>query len=46
MQGVLKKGAKVAGTIAILKNPITWIISGIHLLLTTIFGFAFVFTVK
>ncbi len=40
MQGVLKKGAKVAGTIAILKNPITWIIAGILLLLTSIFGFA------
>ncbi|MBO1000265.1 lysozyme family protein, partial [Bacillus sp. SD075] len=40
MQGILKKGAKVVGTIAILKNPITWIIAGIHLLFTSIFGFA------
>ncbi|MGJ3194906.1 bifunctional lytic transglycosylase/C40 family peptidase [Peribacillus frigoritolerans] len=40
MQGVLKKGAKAAGTIAILKNPITWIIAGIILLLTSLFGFA------
>lgn len=38
MQGVLKKGAKAAGTIVILKNPITWIIAGILLLLTSIFG--------
>ncbi|MEE3955941.1 bifunctional lytic transglycosylase/C40 family peptidase [Peribacillus frigoritolerans] len=40
MQGVLKKGSKVAGTIAILKNPISWIIAGILLLLTSLFGFA------
>jgi hypothetical protein len=40
MQGVLKKGAKVVGIIAILKNPFTWIIAGILLLLTSIFGFA------
>ncbi|MBT2710530.1 bifunctional lytic transglycosylase/C40 family peptidase [Bacillus sp. ISL-47] len=37
MQGVLKKGAKAAGTLAVLKNPLTWILAGI-LLLTTIFG--------
>ncbi|MCM3569890.1 bifunctional lytic transglycosylase/C40 family peptidase [Neobacillus mesonae] len=40
MQVTLKKGAKVAGTIAVLKNPITWIIAGILLLLTSIFGLA------
>jgi hypothetical protein len=40
MQGVLKKGAKAAGTIAILKKPLTWIITGILLLLTSIFGLA------
>ena len=40
MQGVLKKGAKVAGTITILKNPITWMMAGSLLLLTSIFGFA------
>jgi cell wall-associated NlpC family hydrolase len=40
MQGVLKKGAQVAGTIAVLKNPLTWIIAGILLLLTSIFGIA------
>jgi hypothetical protein len=40
MQGVLKKSAKAAGTIAILKNPLTWIIAGILLLLTSIFGLA------
>ena len=40
MQGVLKKGAKVAGTITILKNPVAWMIAGILLLLTSIFGFA------
>ncbi|MFB5197424.1 lysozyme family protein [Neobacillus sp. KR4-4] len=40
MQGVLKKGARVAGTVAVLKNPLTWIIAGILLLLTSIFGFA------
>ncbi|MGM0878416.1 MAG: lysozyme family protein [Bacillota bacterium] len=40
MQGVLKQGAKTAGTIAILKNPLTWIIVGILLLLTSIFGLA------
>lgn len=40
MQGVLKKGAKAAGTIAILKNPLTWILAGILLLLTSIFGIA------
>ncbi|MFK9119510.1 lysozyme family protein [Peribacillus frigoritolerans] len=40
MQGVLKKGVKAAGTIAILKNPITWIIAGILFLLTSLFGFA------
>jgi hypothetical protein len=40
MQGVLKKGAKTAGTVAILKNPLTWIIAGILLLLTSIFGLA------
>jgi cell wall-associated NlpC family hydrolase len=46
MQGVLKKGAKVAGTIAILKNPITWIIAGILLLLTSIFGFALLVSIS
>ncbi|MDQ1005375.1 hypothetical protein QFZ28_005953 [Neobacillus niacini] len=40
MQGVLKKGPKVVGTIAILKNPITWILTGIFLLLTFLFGVA------
>ncbi|WP_191567525.1 bifunctional lytic transglycosylase/C40 family peptidase [Metabacillus idriensis] len=40
MQGVLKKGAKAAGTVAVLKNPLTWIIAGILLLLTSIFGIA------
>ncbi|MEH6908403.1 bifunctional lytic transglycosylase/C40 family peptidase [Neobacillus drentensis] len=40
MQGVLEKGAKVAKTIAVLKNPLTWIIAGILLLLTFIFGIA------
>src|SRR5437763_2325569 len=40
MQGGLKKGAKVAGTITILKNPIAWMIAGSLLLLTSIFGFA------
>src|SRR3954469_11472099 len=40
MQGILKKGAKVAGTITILKNPITWMMAGSLLLLTSIFGFA------
>ncbi|MCM3169519.1 bifunctional lytic transglycosylase/C40 family peptidase [Peribacillus frigoritolerans] len=40
MQGVLKKGVKATGTIAILKNPITWIIAGILFLLTSLFGFA------
>ncbi|WML27393.1 bifunctional lytic transglycosylase/C40 family peptidase [Neobacillus sp. OS1-33] len=40
MQGVLKKGAKVAGAIAVLKNPLTWILAGILLLLTSIFGIA------
>lgn len=40
MQGVLKKGAKAAGTVAILKNPLTWILAGILLLLTSIFGIA------
>ncbi|TDK58164.1 endopeptidase [Bacillus salipaludis] len=40
MQVTLKKGAKVAGTIAVLKNPITWIVAGILLLLTSIFGLA------
>jgi hypothetical protein len=43
MQGVLKKGTKVVGTIAILKNPITWIITGIFLLLTCLFGIALLF---
>ena len=46
MQGVLKKGAKAAGTIAILKKPITWIIAGILLLLTSIFGFALFVTIS
>ncbi|MCM3594165.1 lysozyme family protein [Metabacillus idriensis] len=40
MQGVLKKGAKAAGTVAVLKNPLTWILAGILLLLTSIFGIA------
>ncbi|MEH7451187.1 bifunctional lytic transglycosylase/C40 family peptidase [Gottfriedia acidiceleris] len=40
MQGALKKGAKVAGSITILKNPLTWILAGILLLLTSIFGVA------
>lgn len=40
MQGVLKKGAKAAGTIAILKNPFSWIIVGTLLILTSLFGFA------
>ncbi|MEK4069862.1 bifunctional lytic transglycosylase/C40 family peptidase [Peribacillus sp. FSL R5-0717] len=40
MQGVLKKGAKAAGTIAILKNPFSWIIAGILFFLTSLFGFA------
>ncbi|MDQ6600981.1 hypothetical protein [Bacillus salipaludis] len=40
MQVTLKKGAKVAGTIAVLKNPITWIVAGILLLLSSIFGLA------
>jgi cell wall-associated NlpC family hydrolase len=40
MQGVLKKEAKAAATITILKNPLTWIIAGILLLLTSIFGIA------
>ncbi|PEL13864.1 bifunctional lytic transglycosylase/C40 family peptidase [Bacillus sp. AFS017336] len=40
MQGVLKKGAKVTGTIAVLKNPLTWILAGILLLVTSIFGVA------
>lgn len=40
MQGVLKKGAKAAGTIAVLKSPLTWIISGILLILISIFGLA------
>jgi hypothetical protein len=40
MQGVLKKGTKAAATITILKNPLTWIIAGIFLLLTSIFGIA------
>ncbi|WML42045.1 bifunctional lytic transglycosylase/C40 family peptidase [Neobacillus sp. OS1-2] len=40
MQGVLEKGVKVAKTIAVLKNPLTWIIAGILLLLTPIFGIA------
>jgi Lysozyme-like/NlpC/P60 family len=40
MQGVLKKGAKAAATITILKNPLTWIIAGILLFLTSIFGIA------
>ncbi|PEC50959.1 endopeptidase [Bacillus sp. AFS077874] len=40
MQGVLKKGAKVAGTMAVLKNPFTWILASVLLLLTSIFGIA------
>lgn len=40
MQEVLKKGTKVAGTIALLKNPITWIVTGILLLLSSIIGLA------
>lgn len=40
MQGVLKKGAKVVKTVAILKNPLTWVIAGILLLLLSIFGIA------
>ncbi|MBZ5752754.1 bifunctional lytic transglycosylase/C40 family peptidase [Metabacillus rhizolycopersici] len=40
MEGILKKGAKTVGTIAILKNPLTWIIAGIFLLLISIFGLA------
>jgi Lysozyme-like/NlpC/P60 family len=40
MQGVLKKGGKAAATITILKNPLTWIIAGILLLLTSIVGIA------
>ncbi|MBT2739045.1 bifunctional lytic transglycosylase/C40 family peptidase [Bacillus sp. ISL-7] len=40
MQGVLEKGVKVAKTIAVLKNPLTWITTGILLLLTSIFGIA------
>jgi Lysozyme-like/NlpC/P60 family len=40
MQGVLKKGVKAAGTITVLKNPLTWIMAGILLLLTSIFGMA------
>ncbi|MGM0878034.1 MAG: hypothetical protein ACQEWV_25785 [Bacillota bacterium] len=30
----MKQGAKVAGTIAIIKNPLTWIIAGILLFST------------
>jgi murein DD-endopeptidase MepM/ murein hydrolase activator NlpD len=40
MQGILKKGAKAAGAIAILKNPITWILGGILLLFISLFAMA------
>ena len=38
MEGVIRKGAKVAGAIAVLKHPFTWIIGGVLLLLTFLFG--------
>ncbi|HEO2443885.1 bifunctional lysozyme/C40 family peptidase [Bacillus subtilis] len=40
MQEALKKGVKVARTIALLKNPLTWIVAGILLLLSSIIGLA------
>ncbi|WP_347553005.1 bifunctional lytic transglycosylase/C40 family peptidase (plasmid) [Pseudalkalibacillus hwajinpoensis] len=40
MQGVLRKGAKVAGAVTIFKNPLTWIVAGILLLLTFLFSIA------
>ncbi|MCA0174614.1 bifunctional lytic transglycosylase/C40 family peptidase [Bacillus sp. RAR_GA_16] len=38
MESVIRKGAKVAGAIAVLKHPFTWILGGILLLLTFLFG--------
>ncbi|WML37972.1 hypothetical protein RCG19_12005 [Neobacillus sp. OS1-2] len=40
MQGVLEKGVKVAKTIAVLKNPLTWILAGILPFLISIFRIA------
>jgi hypothetical protein len=46
MQQLIKKGAKVAGTVTVLRNPLTWIAAGVVFLLASIVGFALIIAIS
>jgi hypothetical protein len=46
MQQLIKNGAKVTGTVAVLRNPLTWMAAGVLFLLASIVGFALIIAIS